>query len=54
MQPTMQQMHMRIIYKPAGIDPKYCPDYLLKAACDAWDKAVQMGEKYGIETLRQQ
>jgi ribonucleoside-diphosphate reductase alpha chain len=32
---------------PPGIDQKYCPDYLLSAACNAWDKAVSMGEKYG-------
>ena len=33
--------------KPQGIKAKYCPDYLLKAACKAWDDAVEMGEKYG-------
>lgn len=38
--------------KPAGIDPKYCPDYLLKAACDAWDAAVQMGEEYGYRNAQ--
>ena len=38
--------------KPAGIDPKYCPDYLLKSACNAWDKAVQMGEEYGYRNAQ--
>jgi ribonucleoside-diphosphate reductase alpha chain len=38
--------------KPVGINPKYCPDYLLKAACDAWDKAVQMGEQYGYRNAQ--
>jgi ribonucleoside-diphosphate reductase alpha chain len=38
--------------KPVGIDPKYCPDYLLKAACDSWDKAVQMGEEYGYRNAQ--
>src|SRR5688572_26621463 len=33
--------------KPQGIDPKFCPDYLLKAATTAWDDALQLGEKYG-------
>jgi ribonucleoside-diphosphate reductase alpha chain len=37
---------------PVGIDPKYCPDYLLKAACDSWDYAVQMGEKYGYRNAQ--
>jgi len=38
--------------RPAGIDPKYCPDYLLKSACDAWDLAVQMGEQYGYRNAQ--
>ncbi len=38
--------------KPVGIDPKFCPEYLLKAACDSWDKAVQMGEKYGYRNAQ--
>ncbi|WP_432708453.1 adenosylcobalamin-dependent ribonucleoside-diphosphate reductase, partial [Pedobacter sp.] len=28
---------------PRGLDPKFCPDYLLSAACNAWDKAVELG-----------
>jgi hypothetical protein len=38
--------------KPVGIDPKYCPDYLLTAATSAWDKAVQMGEEYGYRNAQ--
>jgi len=38
--------------KPIGIDPKYCPEYLLKAACNSWDKAVQMGEQYGFRNAQ--
>ncbi|HEY4323070.1 MAG TPA: vitamin B12-dependent ribonucleotide reductase [Mucilaginibacter sp.] len=37
---------------PPGIDQKYCPDYLLSAACNAWDKAVSMGEKYGYRNAQ--
>jgi ribonucleoside-diphosphate reductase alpha chain len=37
---------------PPGIDQKYCPDYLLSAACNAWDKAVKMGEKYGYRNAQ--
>ena len=37
---------------PPGIDPKYCPDYLLSAACNAWDKAVEMGEQYGYRNAQ--
>jgi ribonucleoside-diphosphate reductase alpha chain len=38
--------------RPAGIDPKYCPDYLLKAACTSWDQAVQLGEKHGYRNAQ--
>jgi ribonucleoside-diphosphate reductase alpha chain len=38
--------------KPVGIDPKYCPDYLLKSACTSWDMAVQMGEKFGYRNAQ--
>jgi ribonucleoside-diphosphate reductase alpha chain len=38
--------------KPQGIHAKYCPDYLLKAACNAWDEAVEMGEKYGYRNAQ--
>src|ERR1700761_2305983 len=38
--------------KPSGINAKYCPDYLLKAATKAWDEAVQMGEQYGYRNAQ--
>lgn len=37
---------------PPGIDPKYCPDYLLSAACNAWDRAVELGEKHGYRNAQ--
>ncbi|POY35597.1 ribonucleoside-diphosphate reductase, adenosylcobalamin-dependent [Solitalea longa] len=37
---------------PSGIDPKFCPDYLLSAACNAWDKAVELGEKFGYRNAQ--
>jgi ribonucleoside-diphosphate reductase alpha chain len=37
---------------PPGIDQKYCPDYLLSAACNAWDKAVEMGEQHGFRNAQ--
>ncbi len=37
---------------PPGIDQMQCPDYLLSAACNAWDKAVEMGEKYGYRNAQ--
>jgi ribonucleoside-diphosphate reductase alpha chain len=41
-----------ISIKPQGIKARYCPDYLLKAACKAWDDAVEMGEKYGYRNAQ--
>ncbi|HMO63458.1 MAG TPA: vitamin B12-dependent ribonucleotide reductase [Ferruginibacter sp.] len=38
--------------KPVGINAKYCPDYLLKSACKAWDEAVQLGEQYGYRNAQ--
>ncbi len=38
--------------KPVGIDPAYCPEYLLGSATGAWDKAVQWGEKYGYRNAQ--
>ncbi len=38
--------------KPVGINAKYCPDLLLKAATKAWDDAVQLGEKYGYRNAQ--
>ncbi len=38
--------------KPQGIKARYCPDYLLKAACTSWDEAVELGEKYGYRNAQ--
>jgi len=38
--------------KPQGIKAKDCPDYLLKAACKAWDDAVELGEQHGYRNAQ--
>ncbi len=38
--------------KPVGIDAKHCPDYLLSAACKAWDNALELGDKYGYRNAQ--
>ena len=38
--------------KPKGIDARYCPDYLMKAATKAWDEAVKLGEQYGYRNAQ--
>ncbi len=37
---------------PAGIDPKQAPEYLVKAARDAWDRALQWGNEYGYRNAQ--
>ncbi len=38
--------------KPLGISAKDCPDYLLKAACNAWDDALRLGEQHGYRNAQ--
>ena len=38
--------------KPQGIKVQHCPADLLKAACKAWDDAVELGEKYGYRNAQ--
>jgi ribonucleoside-diphosphate reductase alpha chain len=38
--------------KPPGIDAKNCPDYLMKAACKAWDEALEFGELHGYRNAQ--
>jgi ribonucleoside-diphosphate reductase alpha chain len=37
---------------PMGINPQYCPQPLLQAAGDAWDKALELGKKYGYRNAQ--
>ncbi len=37
---------------PVGINPQYCPSDLLKAAREASDKAVELGELYGFRNAQ--
>ncbi len=38
--------------KPMGINPKYCPEYLLKSARKVWDEALELGDKYGYRNAQ--
>jgi ribonucleoside-diphosphate reductase alpha chain len=42
----------KLSIRPQGIKARYCPDYMLSAACKAWDEAVEMGEKYGYRNAQ--
>ncbi len=37
---------------PPGIDPKFCPSYLLTAAVESWDRALELGEQYGYRNAQ--
>jgi ribonucleoside-diphosphate reductase alpha chain len=47
-----EDAYVGLSIKPQGIKAQYCPDYLLTAACKAWDDAVEMGEKYGYRNAQ--
>ncbi len=37
---------------PPGINPAYCPDYLVKSAREAWDAALELGQKHGYRNAQ--
>lgn len=37
---------------PMSIDPRYCPSYLLKAARESADEALELGEKFGYRNAQ--
>ncbi len=37
---------------PLGIDPSHCPQALLEAARATWDRALELGEKYGYRNAQ--
>ncbi len=45
-------MYEKLSLKPQGIKAQFCPDYLLTAACKAWDDALELGEKYGYRNAQ--
>jgi ribonucleoside-diphosphate reductase alpha chain len=56
--------HRRVVYNarpeeyeqisivPPGIDPKFCPSYMLTAAIESWDRALEVGERYGYRNAQ--
>lgn len=37
---------------PPGVDHTQCPEYLLKSAIESWDKALELGERYGFRNAQ--
>lgn len=42
----------RLSVFPMGINPKHCPEKLSKAAREAWDKALKLGEQFGYRNAQ--
>ena len=37
---------------PVGLDPAHCPPYLVQAARQAWDRALELGERHGYRNAQ--
>jgi len=47
-----EENYENLTVKPVAIDPNVCPQDLLTAARSSWDKAVELGEKYGYRNAQ--
>lgn len=48
--PTKEYEGLHVV--PVGIDQEVCPPEMLEAAKEAWDKALEEGEKYGYRNAQ--
>ena len=42
----------KLTIKPLGINPEYAPAYLLAAARESWNEALEFGERYGYRNAQ--
>ena len=47
-----QEEYEKISVVPSSIDHRICPSYLLEAAIQSWDRALNLGEKYGYRNAQ--
>jgi len=47
-----EKQYEGLAVKPMGINPDCCPAHLLSAAREAWDRALELGEKYGYRNAQ--
>lgn len=47
-----EDKYENLTVKPMSIDPAICPQDLLHTARSSWDRAVEMGEKYGYRNAQ--
>ncbi|MDI6401051.1 vitamin B12-dependent ribonucleotide reductase [Balneolaceae bacterium ANBcel3] len=49
---TADDEYEGLTIKPVGIDPEICPEYLLKAAREDADRALELGKKHGYRNAQ--
>ncbi len=49
---TPDHEYEKLVVKPIGIKPEHAPAYLLAAARESWNEAVEMGEMYGYRNAQ--
>jgi ribonucleoside-diphosphate reductase alpha chain len=49
---STQEQYEGLTILPVGIDPDECPTDMLKAARQAWDKALELGEQHGFRNAQ--
>jgi ribonucleoside-diphosphate reductase alpha chain len=49
---TPNEEYEALTVRPAGIDPKHCPDYLLRAARQDCDRMLTLGDKSGYRNAQ--
>lgn len=49
---AMKHEYEGLTITPRGINPTYCPEDLLAAAREAWDRALELGEQFGYRNAQ--
>jgi ribonucleoside-diphosphate reductase alpha chain len=49
---ALKEEYEGLTVNPVGIDPKHCPDYLLRATRQECDRMVELGEKHGYRNAQ--
>ena len=49
---TAKSVYEELTVTPMGINPEFCPEYLLNSARESWDKALSLGEKHGYRNAQ--
>lgn len=49
---TKESDYEELTIKPISLNPAFCPPYLLRAAQKTWDRALELGEKWGFRNAQ--